>query len=334
MLNPDKLFAWLMDQGLQPDMVEEDTEIIICCPICDDDRPRLYINADTGAWVCFHCHEEGGLQRFFLAAMGLGGGDAYEMASEMRDEEGEEYFEVVERARAKKRAPPDKALVLPDQYHGLDEEGSEPYLEYLVRRKIDPFLAHHLDIGWAASGRYAHRLIVPVFRKNDDGIPVLYTFIARTLLTECPNCKEELDECICRPFKYPKVLTPRQKDGARPSRTVYNYDMVARSTTKRLIVMEGWADCLRRPDEAVALMGSSASADQRQLIANLGKGRRVIIALDSDSAGYTGAMKLADHLTAEMLSCYVALLPEGHDPGELSDAELEACLNDSRRYVL
>lgn len=329
MLKLEALYNWLYEEGYEPELVEDDTQVAIPCPICDDDRPRLYIGTDTGAWICFHCGEQGGLQRFLITGHGLSGGDAFEVQRKMkpRRSDDEDLFDHFE-PKPKKEKVVEK-LTLPWDYHPIGHDSPKVFTRYLEGRGIDIDLAAEHGLGFAVSGRYANRIIVP---NQSDG--KLYTFIARTVLKKCPSCEETIDECSCRPFRFPKVLTPTKKHGAEPSLTLYNLDWVRRSKSKRVVVVEGWADALHRPDEAVALSGSKASATQLTLLAGLARGREIILALDGDEAGYKGTFKIAEALTAEMVRVKVALLPDGFDPGEMDQEEFEECLAKAQAFTL
>lgn len=332
-LRYDLLFDYLMEQGLQPELVEDDEEITICCPMCEDDRPRLYISAEHGGWVCFHCSEEGNLHQFLMEACGLSGGKAYALETTLlpRDEGniwGEDWTPT---ARPEKKREVTTELRLPRQFEPLvnSAEGAANHRDgwrYVLSRRVDPDVAVTLGIGYAKSGRYANRVIIPVTQGGK-----LYTFIARTLLTQCPNCTQLIDDCTCRPYKYPKVLTPSNMDGAQARGTLFNRDMVG--DAKEVTIVEGVFDALRRPHNTVALLGAGHSKAQvSQLLDMARHGTRLTIALDPDTAGYKGAFKLASALAAEMVPVRVALLPDGKDPGSMDDDEWAACLNAAKEF--
>lgn len=328
-INPVALFDVLFEAGLQPELVEEDTEITVACPLCEDDRPRLYVSTETASWLCFHCHAQGNLHQLLMSVVGLDGHSAFDTSRSIRlnGEDADDYFELAE----DRKPEPQKitALELPGSFIPITRETPEIYLKYLARRHISPELAAARGIGYSERGYYGKRIIIPV---KSDG--VLYTFIARTVLAACPSCTQRLDACTCRPRKFPKVLTPPTSNGARPSLTLYNIDSVRRSASPRLVVVEGVFDALRLPTEAVALLGSSASSTQVALIAGIARGRPVTLCLDGDEAGYKGALKVADLLIGEMVRVNVALLPEGADPGSLPMDELEGYLSKARPYVI
>ena len=330
MINSRALFDTLFQQGLQPEFVEDDSEITICCPQCGDERPRLYINAETAAWVCFHCHEQGGLHALLMTICQLSGHESFDASRSIRLNTGEDdYFELQEDKKDDPKKGDAKVLALPSRFEPITRDSPSRFLDYLTARGVSPDLAAARGIGYATGGYYGNRIIVPV---QNDG--VLYTYIARTIRRKCPSCAEVLDDCVCTPRRFPKVLTPSTGDGARPRLTLYNLDPVRRSTSPRVVVVEGVFDALRRPGDAVALLGSSASATQIALLAGITRGREVILALDADEAGYKGTLKVAEALLSELVRVKIALLPDGKDPGDLSGDELEACINAARPFVV
>lgn len=325
-IDGDALYQHLYTAGNSPEYAEEGTEICIECPLCQDDRPRLYISAETGAWTCFHCGEQGGLHRFFLTVCELDTNEAVDLTRKirLRDDQPDtvDYF-------ARGRDTPELEAVdikLPVTMQVVSHDSPELYLNYLAKRHVSPELAATRGIGYCESGRYSHRVIIPV---ESDGF--LFTFIARTVLTQCPSCTKRLNDCVCRPYRFPKVLTPK---GGKPRLSLYNLDAVQKSHSRRVVVMEGVFDVLRKPHEAVAILGSTASPTQMTLLAGLARERDLIICLDGDQAGYRGALKLAEACASELLKVRVVLLTMGTDPSILEEQELEDYLRDARQYIV
>lgn len=325
-LDVKAVFEWLAEENFQPELVEEDTEITVCCPLCGDDRPRLYVSTESGQFICFHCHEEGNFHQFLMRVGDMSGSKAMSLKSEFTTTDPQDWFDAPPKLVTPKN---DAILRLPPSFKLIDHNTPDEYLRYLEYRGVSVELAMAKGIGYATSGKYAWRIIVPV--RNDGK---LYTFIARTILAQCPNCREAINDCVCQPRKFPKVLTPETKEGAVPRLTLYNLDAVLKSKSPRVVVVEGVFDALRLPNEAVAVMGSSASRTQITLLTGLLRGRTCVLALDPDTAGYLGTVKVADALTAELIQVSVATLPEGEDVGSLDSAELARYLNQARRYVL
>lgn len=327
-LNGEALFDYLNDQGLSPSLLEDDTEIIVDCPSpeCSGKAPKLYISPDTGGWICFRCHEEGNLHQFLMRVVDLSGPEAFDVTRKLRGGDDDEREWTRPKDKPKPTEPTN--LMLPATFRPIDYNTPDVFKRYLKKRHVSLELAAARNMGYAISGRYNHRIIVPV---ENDG--TLYTYIARTVLTICPGCTEPMDKCACN-HRYPKVLTPSSAEGARPSLALYNLDAVRDAKMNSLIITEGVFDALRLPHQAVALMGSGASVTQRTLIAGLAHGREVILALDPDPAGFKGTLKLADALVSSLIKVRVAILPDGQDVGSMVGTELEEALNKSRPYSL
>jgi hypothetical protein len=332
MFKPNVIYNYLTEIGRDPGTGEDGDEIILDCPNCG--KRKCHINAQHGAWLCFVCHEEGSFHQFLLRYCGLDGGQAYQLTRDMKISDDEEFELFVEMTVKQQVAPPPPELALPQQFRPVSQTMPDVFKRYLAKRHVSLELATARGIGYAVSGRYANRIILPV---EADGN--LYTFIARTILRTCPGCQQPIDECACvgedgRSTKYPKVLTPTKKQGSQPSAMVYNFDAVQQGQGKRLIVVEGAFDALRLPNEAVALMKSSASRLQLSLIAGLARTRQVILCLDADLAGYNGMVKLCGELLGQAITPYVALLPAGEDPGSVARDVLDKALDDAQPFVL
>ena len=102
---------------------------------------------------------------------------------------------------------------------------------------------------------------------------------------------------------------------------LYNYD-IAFSQSKELIITEGFFDCLRVGDCAIATLGKSVTEMQIRLI-KLGDFKRVVVFLDQD-AEYE-ATQVAEKLCM-YFPTYIAY-PNKKDPGEMNKEEIDNILN-------
>jgi DNA primase len=105
-----------------------------------------------------------------------------------------------------------------------------------------------------------------------------------------------------------KVLTP---PGMKSSLLLWGLDHVKTSC----VLVEGVFDALAFPDGvAVASLGAKLSPIQRHLLRQRGV-EKVIIMYDHDEAGKKGAKRAARELVAAGFETWIAVLPEGIDPG-------------------
>lgn len=327
MIKTERFFAFLFDEGLDPEMAEEETEILFACPLCEDDRPRFYIAADAGMWTCFHCGERGSFYQFFTRVLGQTTHQAMESvrAYSSRDDY-LDPFEADYLALPGRKEESPTFVELPEEFHTFEEPGTPArFLRYLDRRHVSRELAISREVGYAVTGHYADRIILPV---RSDGL--LYALIARSIFSSCPGCGNSFEDCECE-YTFRKVLYPK---GSKPRATLYNLDAVRGSLSPRLVVTEGAFDALRLPNEAVALLGSTISDTQVSLLAGISRGRDVVVCLDGDASGRKGAVKVADALTSMLIRCKIATVPDGTDPGNLNQEDLTECLKTAKPYVL
>ena len=297
MIDPDALIEFFIDGGIEAELVEDGTEIRIPCPLCGDDRSRLYIEAETGVWICFRCQERGDLFDLFHRALGMEPAEAFEARRKLR-------FRTEPKFRFGGGIPaPVPNITVPTEYKVV-AKGSRA-LHYLESRHVPYERAVAYDIGFCADGEYAGRIIIPVTYHKQ-----LYTFVARAL----------------DPAVEPKVLYPA---GSRRSDVVFNLDRLERLQHPRpLIITEGVFDALRLPNEAVAILGSQMSFQQITLVARLAVGwRPFIIMMDGDKAGRNASRQIHRSLWSHGIPHVEARLPEGIDPNAASDGVLQETID-------
>jgi len=304
MIDPDALIEFLIDGGIEAELVEDGTEVRIPCPLCGDDRSRLYIEAETGVWICFRCQERGDLFDFFHRALGMEPTEAFEARRKVR-------FRTEPRFRFGGNIPaPVPGVELPLDYKPisiLDPEIGADIIFYLDKRHVPYARAMSYQIGYCTDGPYTKRIIIPVtYRKR------LYTFVARAL----------------DPAVEPKVLYPK---GSRRSDVVFNLDRLERLQHPRpLIITEGVFDALRMPNCAVAILGSQMSAQQITLLGRLPVGwRPFVILMDGDKAGRSASGQIHKSLWSHGIPHTEARLPEGTDPSDAPPGILEGTIKEA-----
>lgn len=320
MLDSDALFEILTDEGLDADWMEQETEIVTTCPLCNDHRQRLYFSMDTGQYICFNCDERGSMLDFLQRGLGWDMHRAYDTFRQIvRDDGPRAAFRSSPVLVATDHLP--DSVKLPPAYRPLDERTPPPFLKYLERRHITPGLARSRHIGYAVTGEYQGRVITPVENGGH-----MYSYIARTILSKCPKCQLKMEDCHCLK-KYRKVLNA---DPSHPSLTLYNYDWVLKSPAKRAVLMEGSFDALRLPDEGLGLMRNAISPSQLKLLLTLhDRGKEIIICLDPDKGGDDGTRAIAEALQ----SCFVPFKVRGplqDDPSGSEMFDLADALNTAK----
>jgi DNA primase len=118
----------------------------------------------------------------------------------------------------------------------------------------------------------------------------------------------------------PRYLFP---PGFRKSQVIFNFHHAAAESARRVIVVEGFFDCLRVHQfgyrNVVALMGVSLSEVQEKLL--LDRFQELMLMLDGDEAGQRASQQLAARLRGKVLLSMVGV-PSGRQPDQLSSAEI------------
>jgi len=122
----------------------------------------------------------------------------------------------------------------------------------------------------------------------------------------------------------PRYLFP---PGFRKSQVVFNLHRAVKSAARQggvAIVVEGFFDCLKVHQagygNVVALMGASVSDRQAELLDTYF--RELVVMLDGDEAGWRASRVLA----ARWPAAYMAWVPAGWQPDQLSSEEIEGIL--------
>lgn len=277
-------------------LVSAGHELCLACPLCDDHKPRLFINAYTGRWMCHNCDEAGGLTTFLERVMGLDPFEAYRVAQKINPQ-------ALTRSREPEQALPAEDVELPGLLLGNPaDEFEQPFWRYLTRtRKLTPTQVTSYGMRYALTGRFGYRVIIPVVLSG-----VVVSFVARTIRG---------DE--------PKVLHPQ---GIHMGDLLFGLDDLE---TKEVIITEGVFDAMRLRGRAVCTFGAKLSPAQRRLLLRRGV-RQVLLLWDGDEAGQRATKKAARELISSGFDVRIAQLPEGDDPASASQRNLTEALAEAR----
>jgi len=179
-----------------------------------------------------------------------------------------------------------------------DVDTSHPYVQ---QRGIERKSAAEFGVGfYSGPGLMSGRIVIPI--RNASGEIVAYAGRA-------PD------------GRLPKYKLPA---GFRKAWELFNIHRAAATSSRTVIVVEGYFDCLRVHQAGfpfvVALMGSALSANQERVLT--GRFERVILMLDGDAAGRAASQVIGTRLSAK---CSVVLVhvPEGMQPDQLPSAAIQ-----------
>lgn len=179
---------------------------------------------------------------------------------------------------------------------------------YLAGRGLRPRTVDHFGVGYCARGLMQGRIAIPIH--DDQGRLVAY-------------CGRALEEDAPR-YRFP--------GGFQKAQVLFNYHRARATSAHRVIVVEGFFDCMRVHQAGypcvVALMGARLSSAQKDLLA--GRFACVVLLLDGDQTGRTATEQIAGDLAPEC-SVTQVLLPPEMQPDQMAAADIHHALTREER---
>ena len=297
-MNVKALVDVLEDHDFSVEYAENDTELVIACPLCYSEDPKLYISVESGIFLCFRCDARGGLRSLLIDVCEMTPNEAIPL--EMTLATGPKRRPGL---TVQKPAPATAGVELPNTFRPLTmSDRDSPAALYLAGRGIEMPQALALGIGYCLFGWYAYRVIVPVYTRG-----AMRTFVARSWLKDI-SPKD-------------KVLMP---PGSQAERALFGYDFWGDERGIDIVLVEGVFDAINVWNAGVprtlATLGAHVTELQRSLIKQLNP-RHVILLRDRDTAGQDASIKEAKALSEAMFSVKIAHLGKG-DPGSAGRAQI------------
>lgn len=250
----------------EPKIVKGDEHVFYCPRPEHDGRKKLKlsVNLETDRFNCWSCGFKGHTLAGILKLIS-------------RNPDLEEYLdEHVETKQPASQAVA-KPVELPGEYQPLagcrPDLISKAYLLYLKSRKIGVQDIYRNRIGFAASGPYGGRIVVPSFDANG----ALNTFTARTIY-----------DGVQPKYDFPDV---------DKTSVVFNELMV--DWNKPIILVEGVLDAIVGGDNVVPLCGKTLSKRSVLFKKLVKSGQPIYVALDPDAN--EEAIDICEDLTAYSL---------------------------------
>jgi DNA primase len=272
------------------------------CPIHKGSNPTQFsVSISKNAWNCFSECKHGGNTLDFISRMEnvsiLAAANKaiewfhldLEAMSADSQPETEETGEAPKAGGAPRPKPAANSVPVqeigttnkPLQFRLDKLEREHPYL--LQERGLTLETIIDFGLGFCSKGMMADRIAIPIHNVKGEVVAYAGRF----------------------PVEEPPEGTPKYKlpQGFRKSQELFNIDRVAKQPqTKPLIIVEGFFDCMKLHQlgctKVVALMGSSLSAAQEQLIKQYTHSEsRIIVMLDENEAGKAGRDDIACRLS-------------------------------------
>jgi DNA primase len=173
---------------------------------------------------------------------------------------------------------------------------------YLTERGVTEETAKTFGIGFfPGKGSMHDRIVIPIHNPKGE----LVAFAGRSIDGSEPR------------YNFPA--------GFHKSLELFNLHRVRGEVS--VVLVEGFFDCIKVTQAGypcVALMGSTMSKAQEELLReHFGQ---VVVMLDGDEAGRGASVEIADRLKCVVYQVQVVELPDSVQPDQLSDGELQRCL--------
>jgi DNA primase len=265
------------------------------CPIHQrGGEDAFHVSLAKNAFQCFYCQAHGNVLDFVAAMEKC---SVRQAALKLQERFGVSGPGRPAQSRERKLVPEKGGG---NQPLGFVLRGVDPSHPYLAQRGMEPATAQAFGVGFfAGRGMMSGRVVIPIH--DQRGRLVAY-------------CGRSLDG-----------TTPRYKlpAGFRKSLTLFNLHRAAACGEDRVVVVEGFFDCMKVHQAGfpcvVALMGATLSEQQEGWL--LERFRRVVLLLDGDQAGRRGSAAIAARLAGQC-SVKVLDLPPGEQPDRLSSEQI------------
>ena len=300
------------------------------CPIHKGENPTQFrVSISKNVWNCFSECKHGGNTLDFIAKMdnvsihaaalkavewfGL---ESETMPGNPEDEESQENQAVNRRTASAPKPTSRKPAPAPDTggpnkplKFRLDKlEREHPYL---TERGLTHETIADFGVGYCGKGMMAERIAIPIHNVKGDIVAYAGRFVG------------------VAPEGTPKYKLP---PGFRKSLELFNIDRAIREPADApLVIVEGFFDAMALHQhgcrKVVALMGSTMSNSQEELIRTHTNGKsQIIVMLDEDEAGQAGRDDIAARLAKFCFVKVHAFEKPGIQPDQLSLEEaIEAC---------
>ncbi len=298
------------------------------CPIHKGNNPTQFrVSISKNIWNCFSECKHGGnvldfiarMENFSIHAAALKAIEWFHLDPEAMSansgEDGEYPSEAPKNSTASrpkpayKPAPENHTPNKPLQFRLDKLDRDHPYLK---ERGLTLETIIDFGVGYCGKGMMAERIAIPIH--NPESGVVAYA-------GRWPGEPAE---------DTPKYKLPQ---GFRKSLELFNLDRASKEPAdKPLVIVEGFFDCMKLHQhgckKVVALMGSTLSAAQEELIRKYTDGNsHVIVMLDEDEAGQTGREDIAVRLAKFVFVKVHTFDKEGDQPENLSVEDVVSLVN-------
>lgn len=297
---------------------QEGRELAALCPFHEERKPSFRVNPEKKVFNCFGCDAKGGILDFVAKKEGVPIKQAAELVAEWLGIDGSPKPTGEKPAKSPPRSPTSSKPPLPATREAPTVEIDRPLApltftlklsdecEYLQHRIPDPEVRKAFGVGLCSRGLMKDRVCFPIH----DSDARLVGYAGRWAGDDPPDGVERW------------MLPP----GFRKNEVVFGLLQVREAD--HLVVVENPFSVARLASlgiRAAALLGSSISPHQVELVESATTVKRVTLLLDGDDAGRKAATEIAPVL-ARRFWVRIAELPDSTKPDTVPEETLRSLL--------
>jgi len=349
------------------------------CPFHPNSKtPAFVVFSDTGTWRCFgQCNEGGDIFRFVMKKEGW---DFPQALKYLAERAGIQLQPITPERQAADEAGERQRILLEDavtfyRHQMINTPDGQKALEYLHQRNLQDEVLEAFGIGYAPNSNDAllnyfrnkgcgvEELVDAGLESRRDSGQVFDRFRHRIMFPiRAPDGKMAgFGGRILNPEDVPKFLNSPQTMIFDKGKLLYGLPAARKAirTQNQVVIVEGYLDVLALHQagfaNVVSPMGTALTEDQLHLVKGLT--RRIVLALDPDTAGVNATMRgldtarqALDHATDRVFDVRglmhqearleadirVATLPDGLDPDDVVNRNSEewAELIAGSKYII
>lgn len=307
------------------------------CPFHQETKPSFSVNPELGFYYCFGCQASGDVIDFYGRMNGLEFREALEALAEeagisLSDERPDP---LAARKKQLKKTCLDMHALARDYFRRiLASPAGKDARDYLVRRRLAPTIIEGFGLGcssedWQGLQDFlqgkgflpAQAVEAGLLSRNDSGRT--YDRFRDRLIFPIQDMAGRVIAFGGRIIKdgEPKYLNSSDTPIYTKGEHLYGLYQArpAISKSRRALLTEGYVDVLalhqHNFQEAVGVLGTALTVEQVKRLGSLCK--EVVLVFDGDNAGRKAALRSAEMVLTQGLTCRVVLLPEGQDADDL-----------------
>ena len=302
------------------------------CPFHSEKTPSCTVYSDTQSFYCFGCGAGGDVISFIKRIENLSYIEAVRFLAEragisMPENDGKSDESARKKARTYEINREAAKFFFRYLLSGPDKRG----LEYFKERKLTPQTIKKYGLGYAPDDWHVLRdhlrslgyrdeelITADVCKYSDRG--AYDNFRGRVMfpIIDLRGNVIAFGGRIIGDKKGPKYVNTADTPVFRKSRNLFSLNHAKNSSSKRLILAEGYMDVISINqagfENVVATLGTALTPEQARLMSQYAS--EIIISYDSDEAGQAATRRAINLLSAAGLNTKILKIPDAKDPDE------------------